>query len=82
MREASIATALGEAAADLERAGVLNPRREATAIWAALEGTKPGDVWLKREGDAPAEVAEEFWEAVRLRVSQCDGTVTVTVLHH
>ena len=65
----SIATALGEATADLERAGVLNPRREATAIWAALEGTKPGDVWLKREGDAPAEVTEEFWEAVRLRVS-------------
>jgi len=65
----SIGDALGEAAAQLERAGVLNARREATAIWAALAGTKPGDVWLRRDGEAPVGTEEVFRQAVRRRSS-------------
>ncbi len=65
----SVAAALGEAAAELEQAGVLNARREATAIWAALAGTRLGDVWLQRDDEAPAEMAEQFLEAVRRRAS-------------
>jgi len=65
----SIGDALGEAAAHLERAGVLNARREATAIWAALAGTKPGDVWLRRDGEAPVGTEEVFRQAVRRRSS-------------
>ena len=38
--DATIATALEEAAAELEQAGILNARREAMAIWAALAGTR------------------------------------------
>ncbi|MBI1966963.1 MAG: peptide chain release factor N(5)-glutamine methyltransferase, partial [Gemmatimonadetes bacterium] len=68
-RRSSIAQALDAAAEQLERAGVLNARREATALWAALEGVKPGDVWLKREGTAELPVAEQFWEAVQRRSS-------------
>ncbi len=65
----SIGDVLCEAAAQLERAGVLNARREATAIWAALAGTKPGDVWLRRDGVAPVDAEERFREAVRRRSS-------------
>ena len=64
-----IGDALGEAAAQLKRAGILTPRREATAIWAALAGSKPGDVWLRRDGVAPVDVEERFREAVRRRSS-------------
>lgn len=63
----SIASALEEAAQRLEHAGVLSARREATAIWAALQGVTPGDVWLQREAPAPEQVAERFWEAVQRR---------------
>ena len=65
----SIAQALDAAAEQLERAGVLNAKREATALWAAVEGSKPGDVWLKREGAPEPPVAEQFWDAVRRRSS-------------
>ncbi len=65
----SIAQALDEAAGQLERAGVLSARREATALWAAVEGVRPGDVWLKREGGLPALVAARFWAAVERRSS-------------
>jgi len=64
-----IGDALGEAAAQLERSGILNARREATAIWAALAGAKPGDVWLRRDGVALVDVEERFREAVRRRSS-------------
>ena len=68
-RRSSIARALDEAAGQLERAGVLNAKREATALWAAVERVKPGEVWLKREGTAAPPVAEQFWEAVQRRSS-------------
>lgn len=65
----SIAQVLDRAAQRLEQAGVLNARREATALWAAVEGVKPGDVWLKREGAPARPVVEQFWEAVERRLS-------------
>ncbi len=68
-QRASIARALDQAAEQLERAGVLNAKREATALWAAVEGVKPGDVWLRRYGSAGEPVAEQFWEAVARRSS-------------
>lgn len=67
--DATIATALEEAAAELERAGILNARREAMAIWAALAGTRLGDVWLRRDDEAPTAVAEQFQKAVQRRAS-------------
>jgi release factor glutamine methyltransferase len=68
-RRSSIANALELAAEHLQRAGVLNARREATALWAALAGVRPGDVWLGRDDapDAPAE--SRFWAAVERRAS-------------
>lgn len=68
-RRSSIATSLDEAAERLEQAGVLNAKREATALWAALEGVKPGDVWLKRDAPPQPPMAERFWEAVQRRSS-------------
>ena len=65
----SIARALAAAAEQLDRSGILNAKREATALWAAVERVKPGDVWLKREGEPAAPVAEQFWEAVQRRSS-------------
>lgn len=68
MRErASIAASLDRAAEQLAKAGVLNAQREATALWAAVEGVKPGDVWLKRDGAPSTAVAERFWRAVARR---------------
>src|SRR5260370_7898311 len=52
------------AAERLARAGVLNAKREATALWAALEGVKPGDVWLRRDGVPTPSQVERFWKAV------------------
>ena len=66
-RRSSIARALDLAAEQLARAGVLNAKREATALWAALEGVKPGDVWLRRDGEPAPSLAELFWEAVERR---------------
>jgi len=66
---ASIAQELDEATAQLTRAGVLNAKREATALWAAMEGVKPGEVWLRRDGRAVTPVAAQFWEAVQRRSS-------------
>jgi release factor glutamine methyltransferase len=66
----SIAAALAEAVGRLGNAGLENPRREATTLWAAVAGAglKPGDVWLRREQEPPGEVAERFREAVAQRV--------------
>ncbi|MGH9259833.1 MAG: peptide chain release factor N(5)-glutamine methyltransferase, partial [Acidimicrobiales bacterium] len=66
---ASIAEELDEATAQLTRAGVLNAKREAAALWAAVEGVKPGDVWLRRDGRPVTPVAAQFWEAVQRRSS-------------
>ena len=65
----SIAAALEEAVALLERAGVPDPRREATTLWAAVagDGTRRGDVWLRRDREPPPEVARRFREAVERR---------------
>lgn len=65
----SIATALARAAARLARAGVADPRREATALWAAVagEGLKPGDVWLRRDAAPTATVARRFSVALARR---------------
>ena len=49
----SIELELLEGTRVLDEAGILNPRREATAIWASLAGCMPGDVWLKRIEEAP-----------------------------
>ncbi len=68
-RRPSIANALELAAEQLQRAGVLNARREATALWAALAGVRPGDVWLGRDGEPDAPVADKFWAAVERRAS-------------
>jgi len=65
----SIARALDLAAERLSRAGVLNAKREATALWAALEGVKPGDVWLRRDSVPAPSLAEAFWGAVEQRAS-------------
>jgi release factor glutamine methyltransferase len=66
---ASIAAALDQASERLARAALANPRREATALWAGVAGagTKPGDVWLRREATPPLELVERFGEAVRRR---------------
>jgi len=68
-RPSSIANALELAAEHLQRAGVLNARREATALWAALAGVRPGDVWLGRDGEPDAPVVDRFWAAVERRAS-------------
>jgi release factor glutamine methyltransferase len=68
-RRSSIANALELAAEQLQRAGVLNARREATALWAALAGVRPGDVWLGRDDEPDAAVERRFWPAVERRAS-------------
>jgi release factor glutamine methyltransferase len=68
-RRPSIAQTLDLAAEQLGRSGVMNAKREATALWAALAGVKPGDVWLRREGEPERLVVERFWEAVERRAS-------------
>src|SRR5260370_26278115 len=57
------------AAERLARAGVLNAKREATALWEALEGVKPGDVWLRRDGVPTPPQVELFWQAVEQRAN-------------
>jgi release factor glutamine methyltransferase len=70
-RRASIAGALEQAVGPLTRLELPSPRREATMLWAALAGagTKPGDVWLRRDQEAPAELGERFRQAVERRAS-------------
>ncbi len=65
----SIAAALEEAVALLERAGVPDPRREAATLWAAVagDGTRRGDVWLRRDREPSPEVARRFREALKRR---------------
>jgi release factor glutamine methyltransferase len=65
----SIAEELALAAERLAHAGVPNARREATALWAAVEQVKSGDVWLKRAGAAAPSVAERFRHALEGRSS-------------
>ena len=41
--------------------------REATALWAAVSGLSPAEVWLKRDFEAAPDVVERFWKAVAER---------------
>jgi release factor glutamine methyltransferase len=68
-RQPSLAQALEQAAAQLDRAGVQNGRREATSLWAALAGVAPAEAWLGRESPAWGTVSQQFWEAVERRSS-------------
>ena len=63
----SVGEELIEGAQILEHAGILNARREATAIWASLAGIQLGDVWLERDGEAPESRACLFRTAVERR---------------
>lgn len=40
---------------------------EASALWAAVAGVKPAEVWLKRESEPPPDVVKRFWKAVEDR---------------
>ena len=40
---------------------------EPTALWAAISGMKPAEVWLKRESEPAADVVKRFWKAVEQR---------------
>src|SRR2546430_3011794 len=68
-RRYAIADALGEAVERLAGAGLPDPRREARTLWAAVAGAqvKPGDVWLRRDRAAPADVARRLPRAVERR---------------
>jgi release factor glutamine methyltransferase len=63
----SIELELREGTRALDQAGILNPKREATAIWASLIGVQLGDVWLMREDEALADHSLRFKEAVERR---------------
>ena len=65
----SLAQALEQAAALLDRAGVQNGRREATSLWAALAGIAPTEAWIRRDRPASGAVSVQFWEAVARRSS-------------
>jgi release factor glutamine methyltransferase len=70
MRERrSIAIELRDATRFLDRAGILNPKREATAIWASLADTQPGDIWLRREEEVLESESRRFLEALHRRAS-------------
>ncbi len=71
VRRSSIAGALEQAVGRLTPSDLPSPRREATMLWAAVAGagTKPGDVWLRRDQEPPAELVERFRQAVERRAS-------------
>lgn len=53
---------------ELSRAsGSLDDPNEASALWAAVSGMKPGEVWLKRETEPAPDVVRRFWKAVEQR---------------
>lgn len=50
---------------ELSRAsGSLEDPNEATALWAAVAGVKPAEVWLLREREPAPDVVKRFWQAV------------------
>jgi len=67
----SIGDALQDAADRLAASGLPGSRREATMLWAAVAGAgiKPGDVWLQRDQEPAAGLAERFYHAVERRAS-------------
>lgn len=53
---------------ELSRAsGSLEDPNEATALWAAVAGVKPAELWLLREREPAADVVKRFWQAVEHR---------------
>ena len=53
---------------ELSRAsGSLEDPNEATALWAAVAGVKPAELWLLREREPAADVVKRFWQAVEQR---------------
>lgn len=40
---------------------------EPSALWAAVAGMKPAEVWLKRESEPATDVVKRFWKAVEER---------------
>jgi release factor glutamine methyltransferase len=53
---------------ELSRAsGSLEDPNEAMALWAAVAGVTPAEVWLRREADAAPDVTQRFWKAVEQR---------------
>jgi release factor glutamine methyltransferase len=52
---------------ELARASGSLPDGEATALWAAIAGLTPAEVWLRREADAAPDVTQRFWRAVEQR---------------
>jgi release factor glutamine methyltransferase len=67
--EAVIERELDQGARRLGRAGLADARREARALWAAVAGVTPGDVWLARDRDAPEVLAARFRDSVERRAS-------------
>ena len=67
----SIGDALQDAADRLAASGLPGSRREATMLWAGVAGAgiKPGDVWLQRDQEPAAGLAERFYHAVERRAS-------------
>ena len=66
----AIGEALDEAVTRLARADIRDPRREATALWAAVAGggMKPGAVWLDRAREPAPDVARRFEAALERRL--------------
>lgn len=53
---------------ELSRAsGSLDDPNEATALWAAVSGMKPAEIWLMREREPAPDVLKRFWQAVEQR---------------
>lgn len=65
----SVGAMLEAAAAELARAGVRGPRREAAHLWAAVAGTAPGAVWLRRDAPAARHLAERLQEVTDRRAA-------------
>src|SRR2546428_3144740 len=70
-RRYAIADAVGEAGERLAGAGLPEPRGEARTLWAAVAGAgvKPGDVWLRRDRVAPADLERRFRRSVERRAN-------------
>ena len=65
----SIADELIAATAILESAGIADPRREATTIWASLSGLVLGQVWLQQDEPAAEPLSDRFRQAVERRAN-------------
>lgn len=66
---ATLARLLARATRALGRAGAADPRREAVAIWAALVGTSPAQVWLARAEPQPTALRRRFEDSVARRAA-------------